>query len=298
MQVEIRELDLRYQRLRLADPERQAQMVASLARHGQQAAVLVVAGEEGHDLLVDGYVRVAALQRLGEDLVEAVRLELGVAEALVLAWQLEAGRRRTALEEGWLLVELEREHGLDQAVLAERLGRSRSWVCRRLALVEVLPEVATEAVRAGRISPQAAMRYLVPLARANEEACTTLVEGLGQERLSVRQAERLYEAWRAGTPAQRERIEQEPLLHARALAAGEAEGPRGEAALRDPKAEELVAALQGVVAGLNRALARLAAGALELASGEQRRALARHWARLQVNYTALAAQMEGSDAGP
>jgi hypothetical protein len=46
----------------------------------------------------------------------------------------------TALEVGWPLAGLERrfDYGLDE--LARRFDRSVSWVSRRLALVELLPE--------------------------------------------------------------------------------------------------------------------------------------------------------------
>ena len=66
---------------------------------------------------------------------------------------------------GWLLAELERrfDYGLDE--LARRFDRSVSWVSRRLALVEVLPEAIQQQVREGKISAQVALKFLVPVAR-------------------------------------------------------------------------------------------------------------------------------------
>jgi len=50
---------------------------------------------------------------------------------------------------GWVLAELERRfrYGLDE--LARRFDRGVSWVSRRLALVEVLPEAIQQQVRVG-----------------------------------------------------------------------------------------------------------------------------------------------------
>jgi len=40
-----------------------------------------------------------------------------------------------------------------------------SWVSRRLALVEVLPEAIQQQVREGKIPAQVALKFLVPVAR-------------------------------------------------------------------------------------------------------------------------------------
>jgi len=69
-----------------------------------------------------------------------------------------------------------------------------------------------EAVRSGRIPAHGAMKALVPLARANSAGATQLVERLGTEPVTVRQLERLYQAWRAGDTEQRARILAEPRL--------------------------------------------------------------------------------------
>ena len=50
----------------------------------------------------------------------------------------QTGRRPHELEEAWIVRALVREDGLSQAEVAELLGRHKSWVCRRLALLEKL----------------------------------------------------------------------------------------------------------------------------------------------------------------
>ena len=111
MQIELHQLVLRYQTLRIADPVDQARMTASIAEVGQQSPVLVV-GEPSQFVLVDGYCRVQAIQALRRDVVEALLLDLPEPEALLLAHRLDLSRPRSALEEGWFVRELHREHGL------------------------------------------------------------------------------------------------------------------------------------------------------------------------------------------
>jgi ParB/RepB/Spo0J family partition protein len=217
MELEHHQLEKKYAALRIADAGRTARLVASLCEHGQQQPVLVVRGAEGGEVeryvLIDGYARVAALVELKRDTVKATALELSEAHALLLAFRLERNRARSVIEEAWLLRELVHTHAIAQNELASLLGRSASWVSRRLALVEVLPEVAEQAVRRGALPAQAAMKCLVPLARANRGQCEGLVVNLQGHRLSVRQMARLYAGWRAGNAEQRERIVEHPLLY-------------------------------------------------------------------------------------
>lgn len=216
-QLELHQLELSYQGLRSQDPQQRSRLTASLSEHGQQSPVLVVQQAEvaGRYVLIDGYQRVAALRRLGQDTVSAVVLPLDEVAALCLAHRLRETRQRSALEQGWLLHELITRHGLSQAELSVLLGHSPSWVSRRLALVRDLPEVAQELVRRGRLSPYGAMRHLVPLARAKRSACERLLAGLGDTSVSARQLGRLSLAWHSADDAERERIVQRPLLYMR-----------------------------------------------------------------------------------
>jgi ParB family chromosome partitioning protein len=218
MEIELHQLEQKYAGLRIADRSRIARLVASLCAHGQQQPVLVVragghADEVERYVLIDGYARVAALAELKRDSVVTTVLDLPEADALLLAFRLERNRARSAIEEAWLLRELIEGHALAQRALAPVLGRSPSWVSRRLALIGVLPTVAEEALRAGSLPAYAAMKYLVPLARANAAACTQLVTQLGRRRVSVRQLARLYAGWRAGTAEQRQAIVERPWLY-------------------------------------------------------------------------------------
>ena len=219
MELEFHQLEKKYAGLRIGDGSRIARLVASLCEHGQQQPVLVVRGpgnadgSNGRYVLIDGYARVAALNELKRDSVEATVLDLAEADALLLAFRLERNRVRSAIEEAWLLRELMDGHAVAQRALGPLLGRSPSWVSRRLALIGVLPAVAEAAVRAGTLPAQAAMKYLVPLARANAAQCEQLVSSLGRRRVSVRQMARLYAGWRAGNAAQRQPIVERPWLY-------------------------------------------------------------------------------------
>ena len=72
MQLEFHQLDRRWEHLRVREPQRQRRLLASLADSGQQTPIVVVAARPpDHYLVIDGYKRVAALEQLGRDTVEA-----------------------------------------------------------------------------------------------------------------------------------------------------------------------------------------------------------------------------------
>jgi hypothetical protein len=85
MEIEFHLLDLRYEGLRRRCPDQERRLLASLAQHGQQTPVVVVAAEGGRRVLVDGYKRVRALRALKADTVLATAWDLAEAEALLLA---------------------------------------------------------------------------------------------------------------------------------------------------------------------------------------------------------------------
>lgn len=227
LNLELSQLDLRYALLRIAAPARAGRILSSLAEHGQHSPVLVVAGSEGHYVLIDGYRRIEALEKLGRDTVEVLVLPMEEAEALVYGLRESRGSKRSAMEEGWWIRQLLDEHRFTMERIAVSLERSKSWVSRRVALVKQLPEPVQSKVRRGTICPHAAMRYLAPLARANKGACERLSEHIGNARLSARQTETLYAAWRRADRDERVRIEENPLLYLKAVE--ETERNRGQA---------------------------------------------------------------------
>ena len=154
MQLEFHQLDRRWEHLRVRQPHRQRRLLASLAESGQQTPIVVVLSADHRDryLVIDGHKRIAALQQLGRDTVEATVWAMSEAEALLLERSLRFSPQESALEQGWLLSEMEQRFGYSLEELARRFDRSVSWVSRRLALVELLPEAIQQQVREGKIA--------------------------------------------------------------------------------------------------------------------------------------------------
>lgn len=210
--VEWHQLDLRYERLRCVDRGLEARLSASLTELGQRSPVMALS--RAPHVVVDGFKRIRCLRKLGHDRVSALLWDLGEAEALLLQHQQQSGH--SALEEGWLLLELATQSGLSESELAAKLGRSKSWVSRRLGLVADLPVAVQELVRSGRLQPYGAGRYLLPLARANGPHAEQLAQWIATRDLSTRDLERLYRAYQASSAQSREFLVANPLVVLRA----------------------------------------------------------------------------------
>jgi len=220
-ELELDQLDLRYETLHICSPERDKRMVASLSEVGQLMPVVAVQADESPErlVLIDGYRRVRGLRRLHQEIVQVLVWDLSEVDALMLRRSLGSSSGETTLEQSWLLYEIRSRFGLSLEELASRFERSPSWVSRRLALVRELPGVVQELIRHGRIVPHAAAKYLVPLARANGKHCERLARAIAPGRLSSREIGELYSAWRDAAPAGRERLVSDPMLFLRTRSA-------------------------------------------------------------------------------
>jgi ParB/RepB/Spo0J family partition protein len=272
MQLEFHQLDRRWEHLRVRHVARHRRLLASLAEVGQQTPIVVVAAEGQADryVVIDGYKRMVALEQLGRDTVEAVAWPMSEAAAVLLDRSLRLCEHETALEVGWLLQELEKRFGYGLEELARRFDRSVSWVSRRLALVEVLPEAIQQQVREGKIPAQVALKYLVPVARQSLEDCQRMAAIFAQHHCDTREASQLYGAWRKGSPAIRKRILDGPELFFKAQRQAQEQVPTGTGA-------ELLRDLEMVVAIVTRAQRRLAGAAATELDDQQSKA-----ARYQV----------------
>jgi ParB/RepB/Spo0J family partition protein len=259
MDLEHHQLILRYEHLRVRCPERERRLLAALAEHGQQMPIVVVASEEsGRFVVVDGYKRIRAMRRLGCDVVRAACWDLEEAEALLLGRLMRTAAEETAFEQGLWLREMHQRFGLSLEDLARRFDRSTSWVSRRLALVRDLPETIQARVLRGEIAPHAAMKGLVPLARANPEGCERLVEAIAGKKLSTRQIADLVAAFRSGGARTRALVLADPLLVLKAR--GERREP--SAGERPLPGAELLHDFDVLASVARRALKRLCEGAI------------------------------------
>ena len=283
--LEWHRLELRFAATRLAPRQRLAALERSLAEAGQLRPLIAVPAPApatpSRFVLIDGYRRLAALRRLGRDTAWVEVWACDTARALVALLAHAQTRPFEPLEQALLLQELASESGLSQHALARALGRDVSWVSRRRALLSALSEPLLAAVMAGTLSAWAAVRVLVPLARANPAHAEAVLAALREAPLSTRELARWLAHYQGASAATRERLVAHPALFAKADQANEdqqqaralARGPEGAWAADCARAERLLA-------NLRTRLAPLAGSALAPELEEAFARLARAFTRL------------------
>ncbi len=213
-----------YRRYRLCDPAAEEAMAWSLRQYGQSSPVVVCRRDDVLELL-DGFKRRAAAPRAGLRTLSARVVEADEATAKAAIYGLNrSGQHPSELEEAWIVQALVREDGLTQVQAAELLGHHKSWVSRRLALLERLCDDAKAELRLGLLPPSLA-RQLTRLPVSNQPA---VLSAARRESLTAVETHAIIDLLRGASPEQEQFI----LLKPREALLG-AEGVSGP--LRDPR---------------------------------------------------------------
>ena len=166
--IALEKINERLQRYRLQNSKMEQKIFESMGRYGQMTPI-VVCQLEGVIVLIDGFKRLRAARRLqGVTSLHARWLEVDEQGAKAAIYTLNLLHQRPQeLEEAWIVHALVREDGLSQVEAARLLARHKSWVNRRLAMLERLCDAAQEELRLGLLTPAQA-RQLTRLPRGNQ----------------------------------------------------------------------------------------------------------------------------------
>jgi len=228
--VAVDDLDLRFQELRLRDATRASRLRTSIEREGIHQPILVSTGvEAGALVVVDGFKRVRVAQELELTHVPVRRVDLdGVNVKAVIVVANETRRPLSAVEEGLVVRSLHREDGLSQTAIGDLVGHHKTWVCRRLQLVERLAEGVQRDLRLGLLSAAVA-RALAALPRGNQARTAQVI---AEHRLSGRETARLVRVLKVSSPAERDAVLADPLSHL-------ATSGQGKRYTRDPRLDAI-----------------------------------------------------------
>jgi len=177
----------KYAELRIIKPRQVFAMERSLMKYGQLSPVVCMRVVSGYEM-IDGFKRLHACRRLRRLTLTARILETTERASKVAMIQLNrTGGSISALEEAMVLRSLYREDKLTQPEIALLLGRHKSWVSRRIALIEQVSEEVRQNIRLGLL-PVVSGWELTRLQRCNQQgAAATIIK----HRLTTRETAKL-----------------------------------------------------------------------------------------------------------
>jgi len=192
----------------------------SIKVHGQLQPV-VARIYEGGIQLIDGFKRLYAAETLLMDSLECRLFEVDERQAKIMLMSYNWTNQSIEVwEEAMVLKALLEGDDLEQRQLARLVGRSPSWVSRRLSLISKLDEEVASEIRMGSITSSHA-RALMRLPRGNQIDVARVISGF---HLSSRLSDRLVEAYlEAEDPAQQQAI----LAHPEHIIWSQADLPEG-----------------------------------------------------------------------
>ncbi|MEW6750626.1 MAG: ParB/RepB/Spo0J family partition protein [Candidatus Latescibacterota bacterium] len=169
IQLAIDRIGERFAPLRIVDPQAERTMLHSIQKYGQLTPVVVCRIEPGSHELLDGFKRLRAGRRLGLTRLVARCLVLNVRACKAAMLQLNrVGKAISGMEEALVVHSLCHEDGLSQVEVAVLVGRHKSWVCRRVAMIARLSDEVQESIRLGLL-PASLGAELAQLQRCNQE---------------------------------------------------------------------------------------------------------------------------------
>nr|MBC8333668.1 ParB N-terminal domain-containing protein [Candidatus Desulfolinea nitratireducens] len=116
--VEIVHLELSYSHIRVQNKKAVIRMADAMANYGQVMPILVTPARLPRYTLIDGYLRVAAAQRLGKDTLPAHIFNGDEKQALCHVLIKSGERKWDIFEQAGLIQELHRRHELSQREIA------------------------------------------------------------------------------------------------------------------------------------------------------------------------------------
>lgn len=152
MRVTPADIHDRYADLRIIHPQAESAMERSMRLYGQMTPVILGRVEEAYEM-VDGFKRLRAARKLGLQtlLAKVIPGNVRAMKAAIIHFNARS-HTMADLETGMVIRSLHRQEGLSQVEIAVLLGRHKSFVCRRLRMVEELSEEVIEHLKLGLIN--------------------------------------------------------------------------------------------------------------------------------------------------
>ncbi len=183
--IPLEKIGEKYAKLRMVNPPEEKLMSKSLEKYGQLSPIVVcIEGKKKYELL-DGFKRLHSSRKLsGVDHLKAraVSLKDHACKASILL--LNSTGRIAGMEEAMIVHSLYNEDSLTQVEIGTLLNRHKSWVSRRLSLVDQLCEEVLENLRLGLIGTRIAQE-ITKLPRGNQEAALLAIQ---KHNLTTREA--------------------------------------------------------------------------------------------------------------
>jgi hypothetical protein len=209
-EIELSELDLRYESFRLKQAALEERLLGSIAQRGIEEPLEGVEVEERR-ILLNGFKRYRCARKLRLSTVPYSSLGPDETVGILSLLRTSPHRALSLLEQAAFIDELKQARQMSVTAIAAELSRSKAWVSVRLGLIAQMTPPIRQQLFAGAFPVYSYMYTLRPFMRLNRvsvaevEAFVGAVSGQG---LSVREVELLAHGYFRGPESFRQEIRQ------------------------------------------------------------------------------------------
>jgi hypothetical protein len=207
-EIELSQLDLRYEGFRMKNPGLEARLLGSIAHRGIEEPLEGV--EVGAvSVLLNGFKRQRCARRLRIGRVPYASMGEDEVIGILGLLRLSNNRALSLLEQARFIDELKSVQKLSVAQIAADLSRSKGWVSMRLGLMSEMPAAIREKLFAGAFPVYSYMYTLRPFMRMNgvkRAEVEEFVAAVSGKSLSVREIEQLAHGFFRGPDSFRTEI--------------------------------------------------------------------------------------------
>lgn len=207
-EVELSQLDLRYEGHRLKQIGLEERLLASIAQRGIQEPLEGVRIADAH-VLLNGFKRYRCALKLNIYTVRFLSLGSDEVVAILNLLRVANSKSLSLLEQARFIDELREVRGMSVPEIAEELSRSKAWVSMRLGLLAQMTPAVREALFAGAFPVYAYMYTVRSFMRMNGVTRSQVDEFVGAlrgKRFSVREIEQLAHGFFRGPESFRQEI--------------------------------------------------------------------------------------------
>jgi hypothetical protein len=207
--VELEQMDLSHEGLRLRDRNRERTLVASIAERGILEPLQGVTFATGRFLLLDGFKRYRVARQLKIGAVNCIGIADDVASGILKLIRTANDFSLHLVEQAQLVTELHEKHQMTRLQIAAQLERSPAWVNMRLSLLKEMSPTIKKEIFSGRFPARSFMYTLRQFTRVNKapmEDVDKFVEAVSGKELSGRAVDGLAGAYFRGGENFREQI--------------------------------------------------------------------------------------------
>jgi ParB/RepB/Spo0J family partition protein len=189
-EVEIIQIDRRYEGYRMRSHHREGLLLSSIAQRGVDEPITGSSGvnNNGHYVLMDGFKRLRCAEKLGYKKIKFAVIAEDEAASILYLIKSSNEKGLTMLEQAKLVDELHRVFKMNVREISQSLMRSSAWVSVRLQVLKDMSKLAIDKILSGEFPLYSYLYTLRSFRRLNKkEEVDNFIKAVSGKKISTRE---------------------------------------------------------------------------------------------------------------